>query len=435
MLVTTSQASALARGRSSLFALFFLFLLYAGCSSNSAPREPLALRLSSERLSMSPARAEAVLTLKNVGSQTIDLREIQLGGADWDGFMIQGERLPSELLPGSIADIGVRVHARSFRTDDRNGKALYYTAAHAHLELKANGRLQRIPIDFSAPSSWQTRALPGSIAALILLSLLFVGLQLTPRQKAAHSHVEFAISVAALSASLAFIPVGDALCNDAVLSAIGRDGLAQCREGLGGGPLVVFPGSGSLIFWWVAWTVASGSLSVRTPKFAGFELLQCFVAGLLLVPVLARTGLSSLYEIALTHPAATEWGIFTEPPGLLLALLTVAIGEGQPCVHPSPRAILRRVGWAAWITAIYLGAWHNPFAESLSMGAPHAALVALGALTFLAKATIVFVAFQRVATSDSLCRMNIEQRTRFVLKVVLPLSFLYATALLLLPTT
>jgi hypothetical protein len=352
--------------------LLYPLLLSVACAGAPDPapdlgREPRVLHFS-------PAHPELVLRLTDRAEATLPLARVRIDPADpdWGAFTITDEALPRRLEPGVPAEIHLRVDTDHFATRDPLHR---HRPGAATLTFTAGGRPVRVPLRFSPdpapdPAFWPRL---GVLAGLSLLA----GLRRWP----------WAVALPAL-ACLAVAPLGVGVCPDLLGDLATRADLLQCADGRGGSAVQLLAHPDALGLPLVALLLAGHVGGLAGSRVCALALFAALVAAGSLDPqavIAAQTGM--------------RWGLWLHPLGAAaLAVGALVHVRGAPGL---PR--LAAVGLAALLVTLLLGGPDLPI--PFMAGLPHAAALAAGIGTWLAKLGLTAWALRRLPAPAWLGRL------------------------------
>ena len=200
-----------------------LVLAMAGCSSLGPEvyADPGVVRIDSRTSTFS-------LELHNRGSVDARLSDLRFEEEDWTAFTIRNEDNPDLVPAGDAITLEIGVARRRFMRDAHEHGYADYREGHAALALEVNGEPFSVPIEFSKTPGPLSRVgwglLSGLLLGLGLLAARSVRRRLsgaTPPVPTASQRVSLDVGSRVLSAlglafAFAVIPIGDAVCPDAI---------------------------------------------------------------------------------------------------------------------------------------------------------------------------------------------------------------------------
>ncbi len=341
-------------------ALAALLLVHCGAPGPALHVEPAALEFT-------PAHPELPLRLRNDGPVALPLSRIRVDhrDPDWAAFTLTDRTLPKQIEPGDAAELHLRVDLDHFEGPDPHAP---HRSGAATLTLTADGEPHRIALRFGDEGT-------PLAAILIRLGLLAALAGALVRLTRHVSRPRWTIILPTLIA-VAIAPIGSGLCPGLAGSILGPADLLQCADGRGGVPLQLWPHPEGLGLVLVALLFAGLGRISGDPGALRRSL------GLALALLALVFGASLDPQAAVQVQAGLRWGLWMQPFAAA-ALMIAAAAEVQ--ATRSRDAVAGRVaalGLAALCTTLCLGGADLPgFAPSW----PHAAVVALGIATWLAK--------------------------------------------------
>ena len=373
-----------------------------GCTRCGAAAEP-AMRVEPTALHFTPARPALALRLANDGPTPLPLGRIRVDhrDPDWVAFTLTDTTLPKQIEPGSAAELHMRVDLDHFKGTEPGGP---HRSGEATLTLTAGDEARRIPLRFGDEGT----SLAALLIRLGLLAALAGALALLARR---FPRPGWTIALPTLVA-VAIAPLGSGFCPGLAGATLGPADLLQCADGRGGEPLQLWPHPDGLGLVLVALLFAAlGRISGDTGA-----LRRSLGLALALLALMLGGNLDP--QTVVQAQADLRWGVWMQPFAAA-ALVIAAAAEVQ-----ATRAVdavagrIAAVGLAALLTTLCLAGADLP----VRPGLPHAAVVALGIVLWLAKVTGVAWLLGRAAVPTWLRRAVVPLAIVQILLVVLGLS-------------
>jgi len=326
-------------------------------------------------LHFTPADRELELRLVHDGPTPLPLSRIRIDhrDRDWAAFTLTDATLPRQIGPGEAAVLHVRVDVDHFkgatpRDPPRSGEAT--------LTLNADGEPRRISLRFDdVGTPLTTSAIRLTILIILIILIILAALAAALALLARRVRTPWTIALPALVA-VAIAPLGPGWCVDRWTSALSMADLLQCADGRGGVPLQLWPmpdGLGLLLavsLFCALERISTDPGALRRSLGLGLALLAFMLGGSLDPQTLVQA------------QAGLRWGLWMQPlASAALAIAAMAEVEATRA-HSRLTGAVAAVGLAALWTTLCLGGADLP-AQVLSL--PHAAAVALGLVSWLAK--------------------------------------------------
>lgn len=345
--------------RCSLLALLLVAWTLLAC----APERGLAPRVDPGTIRFSPTHTRVEVAIRNPGPLARPLRDIRIGGDDWDTLRFADEQLP-RVIPAHDA---VVLHLQISPAKFLDARREQHREGHATLEFESETDTIVTPIVFE-PAPPQA----GSIVHTILLGVVLAALALLGARAAATKPEPRRLLAAALActgmlASLATLPLASAWCSGELAEVAGPLALAQCRAGLGGHALAGFVAAPTL--GWLLLFLACATLGrvLLEPRLARPLVARLLGFGLLIAALVAVSGSASVDglvlaqrgELALGELALPRLGMLVQPLAFVLALALVA-GVAPTDERPSGLERIDLALWSLVIVVLFLGAGALP---------------------------------------------------------------------------
>lgn len=355
-----ARTSALPGLNHRLLAALVLVLSLVLASIGCAPERGISPRVDPGTIRFSPTHTRAELAIRNPGPLARPLRDLRMGGDDWDALRFVDDELPRVLPAHGVAIVRLELSPSKF-LDGRGN----HREGHATLEFESEGESIVVPIVFE-PEPRPRGALPFALGLTALLTLA-AGLTAALRRPTVaerSQQVAGALACVGLLASATTLPLASAWCGDRLGDAVGPLELAQCRAGLGGHALAGWVVDPTLAWLLALLTVATLGLVLLERRAAASLVARLLGFGLIvaaLVACQARGELEGLVmaqqqSLTIGELALPRWGLLVQPLGFVLALLLIA--DAGP--HERPLGRLDDLVWAYLVTLLFLGGGSLP---------------------------------------------------------------------------
>jgi hypothetical protein len=378
--------------RGSLLAVLLLAWTLLGC----APERGLAPRVDPGTIRFSPLHTQVEIAIRNPGPLARPIRDIRIGGDDWDALRFADEQLPRVIPAHDAVTIRLRLSPAKFLDARRE----QHREGHATLEFESETDTIVAPIVFE-PTPPQR----SSIAYALVLGVALAGLALigVPRSTLpGSSRVGLVLACMGVVASACMLPLAGAWCSGALAEPLGPLALAQCRAGLGGHALVGFAAAPTLGWLLVALACATLGRVLIEPRAATALWARWLGFGLLIAALVAAAGSAELEGLVLAQQrtmalgelALPRLGVLVQPLAFVLGLVLVA------AVAPAGERLsgLERIDLALWsllIVVLFLGAGALPGLTSQPLPPLlHGVEIAVTGATALAELALVMLAIR-----------------------------------------
>jgi hypothetical protein len=322
------------------------------CTVDDPAPDPFVIRTSVER----PRRAVAITRPSHAGADAVTAPHFE--GGDWAAFRLEDGSLefPEE---GPLL-LEVEVSTRALAELDAAGHTRGHRHGRAELVLGLADETLRVPIEF-APR-------PSPLLQLLPPLALGLGWLVTAARSVRASDLGLVGFIGLVLAVLP-VPLGAGVCTGRLFEFVGPRELAQCRESLGGFPLVALALPLAPIVGFLGLLYAASERATQRTFAAIFvSALAC---------VAAFHGSDALeFDALVEHQRVAGWGILRHPFAFLAFLWAAT-------AHAQDRGFLERIVLALVGATCFFGGAH-----SVELPA-HGLAIGVGILVLAAKAAFL----------------------------------------------
>lgn len=376
-----------------LLALLLVAWTLLGC----APERGLTPRVDPGTIRFSPTDTRVEVAIRNPGPLARPIRDVRLGGEDWDALRFLDDELPRVIPAHDAVTIRLQISPAKFLDARRE----QHREGHATLEFESEAETIVAPIVFEP-----TPPRPGSLVHAIVIGVALAGLALVGARaepgRQPRSLAATALACTGIVASVAMLPLAGAWCSGALGEPVGPLALAQCRAGLGGHALAGFVAAPPLGWLLLALACATIGRVLLDPRAATALVARWIGFGLIVAALVATSGSAELDGLVLAQQrslafgelALPRLGLLVQPLAFVLALALVA-GVAPASERPTG---LERIDLAAWslvIVVVFLGAGALPGLTSQPLPhLVHGVEIAVTAVAVLAELALVMLAIR-----------------------------------------